>query len=139
VIKFINFRFALFTPPSRRLSEPTCVQTRSGGIRALSHTLLLPTQVETRCCHVAYYVRRKPTGGAWHKASGLCASLHLLRIRRASVHSSDRRRTQSTLCGSCSYSHITIARAMTHHYSYVSKKRVTAYQCCMDYSHHDSR
>jgi hypothetical protein len=119
--------------------EPTCVQTWSGGIRTLSHTLLLPAQAETRCCHVAYYARHKPTGGAWHKASGLRASLHSLRIRRASVHSSDRRRAQSTLRGPCSFSHVTIARAMTHHYSCVSKKRVTAYQCCMDCSHHDSR
>jgi hypothetical protein len=97
--------------------ELTRVQTQSGGIRTLSHTLLLPAQTETRCCHVAYYARRKPTSGAWHKASGLRASLHLLRIRRVSVHSSDRRRAQSMLRGPCSYSHVTIARTMTHHYS----------------------
>jgi hypothetical protein len=118
---------------------PTRVQTRSGGIRTLSHTLLLPTQAETRCCHVAYCAWRKPTGGTWHEASGLRASLHSLRIRRAPVHSSDRWRAQSTLRGPCCYSHVTIARTMTHHYSRVSKKRVTAYQCCMDCSHHDSR
>jgi hypothetical protein len=42
---------------------PTRVQTWSGGIRTLSHTLLLPTQAETWCYHVAYCARRKPTGG----------------------------------------------------------------------------
>jgi hypothetical protein len=42
---------------------PTRVQTWSGGIWTLSHTLLLLAQVETRCCHVAYCARRKPTGG----------------------------------------------------------------------------
>jgi hypothetical protein len=117
---------------------PTRVQTWSGGIRTLSHTLLLPTQAETRCCCMAYCARRKPTGGAWHEASGLRASLHLLWIRRAPVHSSDRRRAQSMLRGPCSYSHVTISRIMTHHYSRVSKKRVTAYQCCMDCDHHSS-
>jgi hypothetical protein len=118
---------------------PTRVQTWSGGIRTLSHTLLLPAQAETRCCHVAYCARRKPTGGTWHEASGLRAYSHSLQIRRAPVHPSDRRRAQSTLRGPCCYSHVTIARAMTHHYSHVTKKRVTAYQCCMDRSHHDSR
>jgi hypothetical protein len=44
---------------------------------------------------VAYCARHKPTGGTWHKASGLRVSLHLLRIRRAPVHSSDRWRAQS--------------------------------------------
>jgi hypothetical protein len=104
-----------------------------------SYTPMLPVQAETRCCHVAYCTRRKPTDEAWHKASGLRASLHLLRIRRAHVHCSDRRHAQSTLRGPCCYSHVTIARTMTHHYSRVTKKRVTAYQCCMDCSHHDSR
>jgi hypothetical protein len=116
----------------------TRVQTWSGGIRTLSHTLLLPAQTETRCCHVVNCARRKPTGEAWHKASRLRASLHLLWIRRASVHSSDRRRAQSTLRGPCCYSHVTIARTMTHYYSRVTRKRVTAYQYCMDCSHHDS-
>jgi hypothetical protein len=118
---------------------PTRVQIWSGGIWTLSHTLLLPAQAETRCCHVACCAWRKPMGGTWHEASGLRAFLHSLRIRCASVHSSDRRRAQSTLRGPCSYSHVTIARTMTHHYSCISKKRFTAYQCCMDCSHHDSR
>jgi hypothetical protein len=43
------------------------------------------------------------------------------------------------LRGPCSYSHVTIARAMIHHYSRVTRKRVTTYQCCMDCNHHDSR
>jgi hypothetical protein len=124
--------------PSRG-PEPTRVQTWSGGIWTYLHTLLLPAQVETRCCHVAYCARHKPTGGTWHDASGLRAPSHSLRIRRAPVHFTDRRRAQSTIRGPCSYSHVTISRAMTHHYSYVSKKRVTTYQCCMDCSHHDSR
>jgi hypothetical protein len=97
--------------------EPTRVQPWSGGIRTYSHTLLLPAQAETRCCHVTYYARHKPTGGTWHDASGLRASSHSLRIRRALVHSTDRRRAQSTIHGPRSYSHITISRAMTHHYS----------------------
>jgi hypothetical protein len=89
---------------------PTCVQTWSGGIRTYLHTLLLPAQAETRCCHMAYCARHKPTGGTWHDASGLCAPSHSLRIRRAPVHSNDRRRAQSTIRGPCSYSHVTISR-----------------------------
>jgi hypothetical protein len=42
---------------------PTRVQTWSGGIWTYLHTFLLPAQVETRCCHVAYYARHKLTGG----------------------------------------------------------------------------
>jgi hypothetical protein len=41
---------------------PTRVQTWSGGIRTLSHTLLLPAQVETRGCYVAYCARRAEPG-----------------------------------------------------------------------------
>jgi hypothetical protein len=85
------------------------------------------SQAETRCCHVAYCTRHKPTGGTWYDASGLRAPSHSLWIRRAPVHSADRRRAQSTIRGPCSYSHVTIARAMTHHYSRVTKKRVTTY------------
>jgi hypothetical protein len=40
--------------------EPTRVQTWSGGIRTYPHTLLLPAQAETRCCHMAYCARNKP-------------------------------------------------------------------------------
>jgi hypothetical protein len=86
-------------------------------VRTYPHTLLFPTQAETRCCHVAYYARHKPMGGTWHDASGLRASLHSLRIRRAPVHSTDRRRTQSTIRGPRNYWHVTISRAITHHYS----------------------
>jgi hypothetical protein len=43
---------------------PTCVQTWSDGIRTYPHTLLLPAQAETQCCHEAYCARCKPTGGA---------------------------------------------------------------------------
>jgi hypothetical protein len=99
-------------------SEPTRVQTWSSGIRTYPHTLLLPAQAETRCCHVAYCARHKPTGGTWHDASGLRVPSHSLRIRRTPVHSTDRRCAQSTIRGPCSYSHVTISRAMTHHYSY---------------------
>jgi hypothetical protein len=74
-------------------SEPTRVQTWSGGIQTYPHTLLLPAKVETRCCHVAYCTRHKPTGGTWHDASRLHTPSHSLRIRRAPVHSTDRRRT----------------------------------------------
>jgi hypothetical protein len=95
----------------------TRVQTWSAVNRTYPHTLLLPAQAETRCCHVAYYARHKPTGGTWHNASGLRAPSHLLRIRRAPVHSTDRRRAQFTIRGPRSYSHVTILRAMTHHYS----------------------
>lgn len=98
--------------------EQTRVQTWSGGIRTYPHTLLLPAQVETQCCHVAYCARHKPTGGTWHDTSGLRVPSHSLRIRCTPVHSTNRRRAQSTIRGSCSYSHITISRAMTHHYSY---------------------
>jgi hypothetical protein len=86
-------------------------------VRTYLHTLLLPAQVETRCCHVAYYTRHKPTGGTWQDASGLRAPLHSLRIRCVPVPSTDRRRAQSTISGSRNYSHVTISGAMTHHYS----------------------
>jgi hypothetical protein len=138
---------------------------RSQGSRIEHTQALIRTQAGVQSRHVSrpdlvgsapYHIhscsppRRRPNAATWPTtrgvgqraepgASGLRASLHSLRIRRASVHSSDRRRAQSTFYGSCSYSHVTIARAMTHHYSCVSKKRVTAYQCCMDCSHHDSR
>jgi hypothetical protein len=71
--------------------ELTRVQTWSGGIRTYPHTLLLPAQAETRCCHVAYCVQHKPTGRTWHDASGLRAPSHSLRLRRTPVHSTDRR------------------------------------------------
>jgi hypothetical protein len=67
---------------------------------------------------VAYCTRHKPTGGTWHDASRLRVPSHSLRIRRAPVHSTDRRHAQSTICRPCSYLHVTISRAMTHHYSY---------------------
>jgi hypothetical protein len=86
-------------------------------VRTCPHTLLFPAQAETRCCDVAYYTRHKPTGGTWHDTSGLSAPSHSLRIRRASVHSTDRGRAQSTIHGPRNYSHITISRAITHHYS----------------------
>jgi hypothetical protein len=97
---------------------PTRVQTWSAENWTYLHTLLLPAQAETRCCHVAYCTRDKPTSGTWHDASGLRAPSHSLRIRRAPVHSIDRQHAQSTIRGPRSYSHVTISRAMTHHYSY---------------------
>jgi hypothetical protein len=81
-------------------------------VRTYPHTLLLPAQVETRCCHVAYCAPHKPTSGTWHDASGLHAPSHSLQIRHASVHSTNRRRAQSTIRGSCSYS------PLLPHYSY---------------------
>jgi hypothetical protein len=66
---------------------------------------------------MAYYARHKPTGGTWHDASGLRAPSHSLQIRHAPVHSTDRRRTKSTIRGPRNYSHVTISRAITHHYS----------------------
>ena len=66
---------------------------------------------------MVYYARHKPTGGTWHDASGLRAPSHSLWMRRAPVLSTDRRRAQSTIRGPCNYSHVTISRAITHHYS----------------------
>jgi hypothetical protein len=60
----------------------------------------------------------KPTGGTWHDASGLRAPSHSLQIRRMHVHFTDRWRAQSMIRGPHSYSHVTISREMTHHYSY---------------------
>jgi hypothetical protein len=90
----------------------TRVQTCSGVLRTYPHTLLLPAQAEPRCCHVAYCTRHKPTGGTRRDASGLRALLHSLQITCALVHSADRRRAQSTICGPCSYS------PLLPHYSY---------------------
>jgi hypothetical protein len=109
-------------PRSQGRTRPGFNQGPGGGpvptrVRTCPHTLLIPAQAETRCCHVAYYARHKPTGGTWHDASRLHATLHSLRIRRAPVHSTDRRRAQSTIRGPRNYSHVTISRAMTHHYS----------------------
>jgi hypothetical protein len=73
-------------------------------IRTYPHKLLLPAQAETRCCHVAYCARHKPTDGTWHDASGLHEPSHSLRIRHAPAHSIDRRHAQSMIRGSCSYS-----------------------------------
>jgi hypothetical protein len=103
-------------------SRPSFNQGLGGGpvstrVRTCPHTLLFSAQEETRCYLVAYYARHKPTGGTWHDASGLRASSHSLRIRRVPVHSTDRRRAQSTIRGPRSYSHVTISRAITHHYS----------------------
>jgi hypothetical protein len=67
------------------------------------------SQAESRCCHVAYCVRYKPTGGTWHDASGLPAPSHSLQIKRAPVHSTDRQHAQSMIRGPCSYSHVTIS------------------------------
>jgi hypothetical protein len=86
-------------------------------VRTYPHTLLLPAQAETRCCHVAYYERHRPMGGTWHHTSELRTPTHSLRIRRAPIHSTDRRHAQSTIRGPRNYSHITISRAITHHYS----------------------
>lgn len=77
-------------------------------VRGLSSALSLPAQAETRCCHIAYYARHKPTGVTLHDASGLRVPSHPLRIRRAPVHSTDRRRVQSTICGSCNDSSLLI-------------------------------
>jgi hypothetical protein len=68
-------------------THPGLNQGPSGGpvpthVRTYPHTLLLPAQAETRCCHVAYYARHKPTGGTWHDAFGLHAPSHSLWIRR---------------------------------------------------------
>jgi hypothetical protein len=85
--------------------------------RTCPHTLLFPAQAETRCCHVAYYAWHNPTGRTWHDASGLRVPSHSLQIRRAPIHSTDRRRAQSTIRGPRNYLHVTISRAITHHYS----------------------
>jgi hypothetical protein len=51
-------------------------------VRTCPHTLMFPAQAKTRCCHVAYYARHKPTGRTWNDASGLRVPSHSLRIRR---------------------------------------------------------
>jgi hypothetical protein len=109
-------------PRFQDITHPGFNQGLGGGpvptrVRTCPHTLMFPAQAETRCCHVAYYARHKPTGGTWHDASGLRAPSHSLQIRRAPVHSTDRRRAQSTIRGPRNYSHVTISRAITHHYS----------------------
>jgi hypothetical protein len=78
-------------------TRPGFNQGSGGGpvptrVRTCPHTLFLPAQVEIRCCHMAYYTRHKPTSRTWHDASGLHAPSHSLRMRRAPVHSTDRRR-----------------------------------------------
>jgi hypothetical protein len=115
-------------PRFQERTRPGFNQGLGGGpvptrVRTCPHTLMFPAQAETRCCHVAYYARHKPTGGTWHDASGLRAPSHSLRIRRAPVHSTDRRHAQSTIRGPRNYSHVTISRAITHHYSCLSMLR----------------
>ena len=95
----------------RHVSRPDLVG--SGPIRIHSCSPLR-RRPDAATWHTA---RHKPTGGTWHDASGLRAPSHSLRIRRASVHSTDRRRAQSTIRGPRNYSHITISRVITHHYS----------------------
>jgi hypothetical protein len=109
-------------PRSQDRTHPVLNQGPGGGpvptrVRTYPHTLLLPAQAKTRCCHVAYYARHKPTDGTWHDASGLRAPSHSLWIRHAHVHSTHRQRAQSTIRGPRNYSHVTVSRAMTHHYS----------------------
>jgi hypothetical protein len=109
-------------PRSQDRTHPVLNQDPGGGpvstrVRTYPHTLLLLAQAETRRYHVAYCARHKPTGGTWHDASGLRAPSHSLRIRHASIHSTNRQRAQSTIRGPHNYSHVTISRAITHHYS----------------------
>jgi hypothetical protein len=118
---------------SRHVSRPGLVG--SGPIHIHSYSPL-KRRPDAATWHTA---RHKPTGGTWHDTSGLRVPLHSFRLRRAPVHSTDRRHAQSMIHGPCSYSHVAIPRAMTHHYSRVTGKRITTYQCCMDCSHHDSR
>jgi hypothetical protein len=56
-------------PRSQDKTHPVLNQDPGGGpmpthVRTYPHTLLLLAQAETRCCHVAYCTRHKPTGGA---------------------------------------------------------------------------
>jgi hypothetical protein len=57
---------------------------------------------------------------------------------RVSVHSTNRRHAQSTIHGPRSYSHVTISRAMTHHYSCrllpINAAWTTAIMTSADYS-----
>jgi hypothetical protein len=118
----LEFQGRIYSSPSQgpdRGPEPTRVQTQSGRIQTLS--LLFPTHVGIRCCHVAYCAWRKPTDKTGHKARRLRASWHSLQIRRASARYRDRLRAQYTLPGLRSYSYVTVARTMTHHYSRVSR------------------
>jgi hypothetical protein len=90
---------------------PTRLQTLSSGTRTYPHTFLLPAQAETRCRHVAHCAPHKPTGETWHDASGLHTPSHSLRIRRVSVHSTERRCAQPTIRGPCHSSHVSTINA----------------------------
>jgi hypothetical protein len=91
---------------SSHVSRPALVC--SGPIRIHSCSSLR-RRPDTATWHTARGI--KPTGGTWHDASGLRTPSHSLRIRRAPVHSTDRRRAQSTIRGPHSYS-------LLPHYSY---------------------
>jgi hypothetical protein len=133
-------------PPCMGSGPPT---VGSKGSRTEHTRALIRAQVGVRCRHVSRPglvgsgpihihscspLRWRPDAAMWHTAHGVSQ-----RIRRAPVHSTDRQRAQSMIRGLCSYSHVTISRAMSRRYSRVTRKRVTTYQCCMDCSHHDSR
>jgi hypothetical protein len=81
------------------------------------------------CIHSCSPLRRRPDASTRHTACSISqraepgmtplgyAPWHSLRIRRAPVHSTNKRRAQSMIRGPCNFSHVTISRAMTHHYS----------------------
>jgi hypothetical protein len=82
------------------------------------------------CIHSCSPLRRRPDAATSRTTRGIIqqvepgmtplgyACLRIsLRIRRAPIHSTDRRRAQSTIRGPHNYSHVTISRAITHHYS----------------------
>lgn len=59
--------------------------------------------------------RVEPDASLWHEAS-----MHLIRIRRAPIHSSGRRRTQSATHGLHCYSCVTKARPLTQYVTWAS-------------------
>jgi hypothetical protein len=130
-------------PPPRMGSGPPTMGSQ--GLRTEHTRALNRTQAGVRCrhvsgpslvgsepvriyscspLHVAYCAQLKPTGGTQHDASGPRVPPHSLRIRRALVHSTDRRRAKSMIRGPSCYSPL-LARF--------------GYQCCMDCGHQDSR
>jgi hypothetical protein len=102
-------------PPPRMGSGPPTVGSQ--GPKTEHARAVIRAQVGVRCRHVSGPVCIHSCPSLRHDASGLRAPSHSLRIRRAPVHSTDRRRAQSTIRGPRNYLHVTISRAITHHYS----------------------
>jgi hypothetical protein len=120
-------------PPGMGSGPPT---VGSQGSRTEHARALIRDQVGVWCRHVSGPIRihscsplrQRSDAATWHTThdisqwaepgmSGLRAPSDSLRMRRAPVHSTVKRRAQSTIRGPRNYSHVTIWRAITHHYS----------------------